>query len=82
MRLNSKNSKASDFDEVAQTQANAFWFYLIVSGIVYHFYGLWFIIPFVTAFVVAFFSVHCTITADKLRNGTYKIPNPNNGKDI
>lgn len=70
---------ASDFDKVAQSQANSFWFWAIVAGVVGYFWHWWAIIPGLLAVLKIANSVMATRCATQLRNGSYPFPNPNNG---
>ena len=76
---NARTATAADFDRAAQTHANATWFWGIVTAVVVYFFHWWAIIPGVLALLSIVKSVSSTKCADALRNGTYSIPNPNNG---
>ena len=80
--ITARTAKASDFDNMAQKHANAFWLFLIISISVFYFFQWWGVIPFLYAFFCAFNSVMCTKNAEALRGGVCKTLNPNNGKDI
>lgn len=78
--VDARNATAADFDEAAQRQANAFWFFVVVGGLVWWFASPWWaIIPGALALVCAISSITSTRAALALRSGRYKIPNPNNG---
>ncbi|PHZ85934.1 hypothetical protein [Paremcibacter congregatus] len=79
MSLNARNATAADFDSVAQQHADATWKWLILGGIIYYFFDWWAIAPGLLALLAIVQSVSATLQAQKLRKGTYKIPNPNNG---
>ena len=81
MGLNARTATAKDFDEAAQNYANAAWLYGILSGIIFYFYGWWALISGALTLLKIIQSVSSTKQAGNLRNGTYKIPNPNNGVD-
>jgi hypothetical protein len=56
-----------EFKKAAQKHANASWLYLIISGLVYYFYGWhWASIPFLLFLYVAYSSIQCTILEGKL----------------
>jgi len=79
MRLDARTATAKDFDIAAQKHANAFWFYLVLAVVIFYFFKFWAIIPGILAIYTAIQSIGATKAASSLRNGTYKIPNPNNG---
>lgn len=79
MPINARTATAADFDAAAQKHANAFWFFLAVAGVTYYFLGWWATIPGVLVIWAGISSVSATKQAINLRNGTYRIPNPNNG---
>jgi hypothetical protein len=79
MGVNARPATAADFDPAAQQKANSFWFWLVVAGIVYYFFKYWAIIPGALAVLSAIQSISATRAASSLRNGTYRLPNPNNG---
>ena len=81
MGLDARTATAKDFDNVAQKHANSAWGHLILSGLIFYFFEWWALIPGVFCVFSIMRSVSSTIQAGKLRNGTYKIPNPNNGID-
>ena len=77
--VNARTATAADFDAAAQRHANSFWFWLIVAAVVYYFYGWWAAAPGLLSVWSIISSVSATKQADRLRKGTYRIPNPNNG---
>ncbi len=79
MAINAKTATAANFDKVAQEHANATWFWLILAAIIFYFFEWWALIPAVLGLFAIIQSVSSTKQAKHLRNGTYKIPNPNNG---
>lgn len=81
MPIDARTATAEDFEAAAQKSANATWGWLIVAGIVYYFWG-WAAaaLPGFLALLAVVQSVASTKQADNLRKGTYRIPNPNNGK--
>ena len=81
MSLNARNATAKDFEAAAQSHANASWFYGILSVIIFNFLGFWGLIPLALTIISIIKSTSSTKMAMDLRNGTYKIPNPNNGID-
>lgn len=74
-----RNATAADFDKAAQRHANASWVLLIISGVAYYFAGWWAAIPGGLTILTIIQSISSTRCAQQLRNGTYRIPNPNNG---
>jgi hypothetical protein len=78
--VNANTATAADFDVAAQKHANAFWFYLFCGGIIAWLFSAWWASP---AFLLAAFSavrsIGATQAAGALRNGTYRVANPNNG---
>lgn len=81
MVLNARTATAKDFDEAAQKHANGFWANLILSGVIFYFFEWWALIPGIFCIFSIVRSISATVQAGKLRDGTYKIPNPNNGID-
>jgi predicted small integral membrane protein len=79
--LNARNANAQDFDRAAQWNADIFWVWLVIAGIVFWFFKWWAVIPGWLAIWSAIKSLGATSAAGKLRNGTYSIPNPNNCVD-
>ena len=79
-KLNARNATAADFDKKAQEHANATWGFAVISGLVAYFVGsYWWVIPALLAAWTMIQSMGSTTYARKLREGTYPIPNPNNG---
>ena len=75
-----RTATAADFDHAANNNARAFWLWLVVAGLVWWLTSLWWAaVPSLIGAWCAYNSVACTRTASKLRNGTYPIPNINNG---
>ena len=71
---------AADFDASAQAHANSFWVWAAILGLCWWFsLGWWVSLPAAMAILAIVRSVGCTRAADKLREGTFAIPNPNNG---
>ena len=81
MGIDARTATAKDFDNAAQKNANAAWFYLVLSGVIFYFFEWWALIPGVSCVFSIVTSVEATKKAQSLRDGTYKIPNPNNGID-
>lgn len=79
MGIDARTATAADFDASAQKHANAFWVWLVITGIIFYFFKWWSVIPAVLAIWAVVSSIGATKAASNLRNGTYKIPNPNNG---
>jgi hypothetical protein len=77
--MNARTATARDFQIAAQSKANQFWFYAIVAAIVAYNFGGWAVIPGLLALLSMIGSLHASKAADQLRNGTYPIPNLNNG---
>ena len=79
MALNANTATAKDFDRAAQKKANSTWLFVILAGIIFYFFQWYAIIPAAIAVFTIFQSISATKNAARLRNGTYAIPNPNNG---
>ena len=79
MGIDARIATAVDFNATAQKHANAFWLWLVVTGIIYYFFEWWSVIPALLAIWSAISSIGATKAASNLRNGNYRIPNPNNG---
>lgn len=79
MGVDARTATAADFDAAAQAWANWAWLWAIVGGVVGCFAGLLAVIPGAISLVCVIQSVGATSSAGKLRAGTYRIPNPNNG---
>lgn len=77
--MDARNATAKDFESAAQSKANAFWFWAIVAGIIAFMWHWWAILPAVIAIFRMTQSIYATKMAGALRDGTYSIPNPNNG---
>ena len=81
MALDPTIATAADYDAIAKRNANGAWLAVIVTAVCF-FFGGWIValLPALIAlwFVLARFG--CRNQAAALRNGTYPIPNPNNGK--
>ncbi len=79
--VNARTATAIDFDKAAQEHATAFWFLLIATALTWWLFSIWWsAIPAILAIFSAIRSVGATMAASSLRKGTYKIPNPNNGR--
>ena len=79
MAINARTATAQDFDKAAQKNANSTWLWAILSVVIFYFFYWYAIITAVIAIFYFFQSIYSTNCASKLRNGTYSIPNPNNG---
>ena len=79
MALNARTATAKDFDNAAQQNANAAWFWLVIAALICYFFGWWSLIPSALGALSVMQSVSATLNAGRLRDGTYKIPNLNNG---
>jgi len=77
---NARTATAKDFDKAAQNHANASWAFLIISAVVAYFWNWWALIPVALWLLEVGQSISSTKQAGNLRKGTYRIPNPNNGK--
>lgn len=77
--INARTATADDFDKIAQSHSNAFWGWLITSVITWYFLHWWLLIPATLSLWSMTSSVSSSMMAKKLRDGTYKILNPNNG---
>lgn len=63
----SMGKSSSEFTAAAQQHANATWFYLIVAGIVWYFFGWgWALIPAAFGIYSIFHSISATLVATKL----------------
>lgn len=77
---NARNATATDFDAMAERHAKAFWLWLLVAGLTWWLASMWWaIIPAILATTCAVAAIGSTRAAFALRNGTYAVPNPNNG---
>ena len=74
-----RTATPADFDRAAQQHANTFWFWAVVTGIVFYYFGLWAVPPAAISGWCIIKSVACTRYGQSLRNGTFPIPNPHNG---
>tara|TARA_Y200000002_G_C22537225_1_gene602366 strand:- start:491 stop:745 length:255 start_codon:yes stop_codon:yes gene_type:complete len=81
MTLDARTATAKDFDRAAQSKANSAWGFGILTVIIFYFFNWWALIPGALTLLTIIQSVSATKQASNLRNGTYKIPNPNNGID-
>ena len=81
MTLDARTATAKDFDEAAQSKANFAWGFGVLTAIIFYFFSLWALIPGALTLLTIIKSISATKQASNLRNGTYKIPNPNNGID-
>ena len=79
MALNARTATAKDFDKAAQKHANATWFWVILTAIIFYFFKWYAAIPAALAVFTIMQSISSTKNASRLRNGTFKILNPNNG---
>lgn len=80
MKPTPRTATAADFDETAQRRANGAWLSLIFIPALWY-SGPWWA-PLFPAIGLAWFvatSISSARAGDKLRRGTYPIPNPNNG---
>jgi hypothetical protein len=77
--IQARNATAGDFERVAQSHANAFWWRAIATGIVFYFFGAYAWIPGGLAVLSVIQSIGASSAAMSLKKGTYRIPNPNNG---
>ncbi len=78
--IDARTATAKDFDAAAQKHANASWVYLLISIAVGYFWKWWALIPAALWLFEVIQSIAATKQASNLRNGTYRIPNPNNGE--
>lgn len=77
--IDASTATAKDFDTAAQKHANAFWGWLIATGIVGFFFHWFAVIPAIFMILSIAKSLSSTSCADQLRKGTFRIVNPNNG---
>ena len=77
--INASTATAKDFERSAQRNANAFWVYAIIAVAVGFYFRWWATLPAALAILNVVKSVAATRCAGQLRNGTYRIPNLNNG---
>lgn len=76
---NARTSTAKDFDRAAQRNANAFWVYAVGTAVAGYYLRWWALIPAALAALNVVKSIAATRCADQLRQGTYRLPNLNNG---
>ena len=81
MTLDARTATAKDFDIAAQRKADSAWGFGILTVIIFYFFSWWALIPGALTLLRIIQSISATKQASNLRNGTYKIPNPNNGID-
>lgn len=79
MNIHARKATAADFDRAAQHSATRFWFWLIVAGATFYIAKWYAIVPGIFTMISALKSIFATRSAGQLREGTYPIPNPNNG---
>lgn len=77
--LNYNTVTTIDLEDKAQLHADSFWVCLILTGVIWNAFEWWCLIPLVFALSNIKTSAHHTMLAQKLRDGTYPFPNPNNG---
>jgi len=77
--VDARTATAADFDAAAQGKANASWFWLIVTAAIGYFFHWWAILPGLLLLLSIVQCISATRYGEKLRKGTYPIPNPNNG---
>jgi hypothetical protein len=77
--IDAHTATAKDFDRAAQRNANAFWVWAVIAAICSYYFRWWGLIPGTLAILNIVKSVAATRCADQLRNGTYRLPNLNNG---
>lgn len=78
MSVNPYNVSSKEFEVAAQRNANAFWFWLIITIIIYALLNWWAIIP-------AFISVFCAIasvSATRRANYLQKVTPSNSNNNI
>lgn len=74
------SATAADFDAAAYRHAAAFFLFLIIAGLVAYCGAGWgAAIPGALSVLSAIRSCGATMAAERLRKGTYPLPNPNNG---
>ena len=81
--VNAREAKASDFSKAAQNLANTTWVGAILTGVLWYFLDQWYwaIIPLIWTVFSIIRSISASRAAEKIRKGTFEIPNPNNGFD-
>lgn len=78
--VNARTATAADFDKASENNARAFWLTVVIAGMVWWFAGGWWaVLPAVISLYCAAQAVGANRAAAKMRAGTYRIPNVNNG---
>lgn len=79
--VDARSATAADFDRAANRNASAFWGWFITAGVVWFLAPSWWwaLVPGLLCMWNAANSFGATRAAQALRNGTYRIANPNNG---
>lgn len=79
--VDAHSATAADFDGAARRHASTFWFWLVVTGLCWWLApsSRWALAPAVIALFYASNSIGATRAARDLRNGRYRVANPNNG---
>lgn len=78
--VDARTATSADFERVGEKHARAFWLWLIAAGIVWWLASIWWAaIPCALAALCAVQSIGCTLQADRIRKGAYRVPNVNNG---
>ena len=77
--LNARTATARDFEASAYAHARMFWVWAVVGAVVAFLFRWWALVPFALAVLSLIKSIGGGRAAQQLRQGTYPIPNPNNG---
>ncbi len=76
---NARTATARDLEAAAYRQARAFWFWAVIGVVIALLWQWWAVAPFALALLSVIKSIGGGRAAQQLRQGTYSIPNPNNG---
>lgn len=77
--VDARNATARDFEQAAHRHAIAFWIWLAGGLIVFFKWRWWAAIPAVLSLLSIVKSIGGGHAANQLRQGTFPIPNQNNG---
>lgn len=79
--VDAHSATAADFDRAAQRNANAFWRWLVATGVCWWVAPSWWwaVVPGLLCLWNASNSIGATLAGRSLRKGTYRVYNPNNG---
>ena len=75
-----RTATARDFEAAAHAHARAFWFWIVIAAVAGRFGGWWAAaLPLALTLLSIVKSIGGGRAAQQLRQGTFPIPNPNNG---